>query len=345
MKVLFRDDKRGIIKLLVQTIDDLWHLYNLIEEGDLVFAATFRRDEQKTDKLRPERMEKKKIRLGIRVQRVEFHDFTGRLRIHGIIEQGSEEIGSHHTLNVSLKDDVSIVKDWKGQQLKRIEEAVASTHQPLITFVSMDDESALIAQMHQYAIREIATIRGPGSGKQFSKSETREEYFSEILKMLESLERTEVLVLLGPGFTRQDFLEHGKTKSPRIFEKCYSIVTGSAGRVGIQEALKRGLGEQALLDSRVAAETRLVEELLSEISRDGSYAYGEDEVSKAIEMGAVGTLLVTEESIRDERIEELMKRAESTQGKVVIVSSRHEAGEKLDSLGGIAALLRFRIQS
>lgn len=345
MKILFRDDKKGNIKLLIQTMDDLWHLYNLVEEGDLVLATTFRRDEQKTDKIRPEKLEKKKIRLGIRVQKIEFHDFADRLRIHGTIEKGSEEIGSHHTLNIAVKDDISVVKEWRGSQLKRIEEAVESTRHPLITFVSMDDESALLAQMHQYAIREIATIRGPGSGKQFKKSETEEEYFSEILDMLVSMERVGILILLGPGFSRKSFFNYGNAKSPKTFQKCYSLVTGSAGMAGVQEALKRGMGEQVLLDSKVASETRLVEELLSEISKEGAYAYGETEVSAALDSGAVRTLLVTEDSMRDEHREELMRRTEDSQGEVVIVSSRHEAGKKLKSLGGIAALLRFRIES
>ena len=344
MKVLFRDDKKGNIKLLIQTMDDLWHLYNLIEEGDLVVATTFRRDEELTDKLRPERMDKKRVRLGIRVQKVEFHDFTDRLRIRGIIETGSEEVGSYHTFNITLRDDISIVKDWKDSQLRRIEEAVASTMQPLITFVSMDDESALLAQMHQYAIREIATIRGPGSGKQFKSAATKEDYFSEILSMIKFLEQTGIIIVVGPGFTRKDFVDYGKRKSAETFEKCYTIVAGSAGMAGIQEALKRGMGEQALLDNKVASETRLVEEVLSEISKEGAYAYGEEEVSRAIDMGAIETLLVTEDSIRDERREALMKRAESAKGKVVIVSSRHEAGKKLRSLGGLAALLRYKIQ-
>jgi protein pelota len=343
MKVLFKDEKKGKIKLLMQTMDDLWHLYNLIEEGDLVVATTFRRDDSITDKLRPERMDKKKVRLGIRVQKMEFHDFTDRLRIHGAIETGSEELGSHHTLNITLRDNLSIVKEWKESELKRIEEAVASTLQPLITFVSMDDETALLAQMHQYAIREIATIRGPGSGKQFGGSSTKEDYFAEILNMLKSLDQTGVLIVLGPGFTRKDLFDYGKQKSPGIFEKSYSIVTGSSGMSGIQEALRRGTGEQALLDSKVAMETRLVEDLLAEISKEGAYAYGDEEISRAVEMGAINTLLVTEDSVRNDRREALMRQVEGSKGKVVIISSRHEAGKKLKSLGGVAALLRYKI--
>jgi len=43
------------------------------------------------------------------------------------------------------------------------------------------------------------------------------------------------------------------------------------------------------------------------------------------------------------RIEKLMKQAEAMQGNVMIISSEHEAGRKLDGLGGIGAVLRYRM--
>ena len=39
-----------------------------------------------------------------------------------------------------------------------------------------------------------------------------------------------------------------------------------------------------------------------------------------------------------------MKRVEQTQGKVSIISSNHDSGQKLDGLGGIGALLRYQIK-
>ena len=43
MRVLHRDLKEGEVRLKVQNADDLWHLFNLVEAGDLVRAYTFRR--------------------------------------------------------------------------------------------------------------------------------------------------------------------------------------------------------------------------------------------------------------------------------------------------------------
>ncbi|RLF46929.1 MAG: mRNA surveillance protein Pelota, partial [Thermoplasmata archaeon] len=46
MKVLYKNLKDGEIKLLIQNTDDCWHLYNIIEEGDLASAFTYRTKSQ-----------------------------------------------------------------------------------------------------------------------------------------------------------------------------------------------------------------------------------------------------------------------------------------------------------
>ena len=63
-------DNAGEIRLLPESIDDLWHLEHLIFPGDLAFATTFRNVESATDKIRPEKVEKRPVRLGIRVEKV-----------------------------------------------------------------------------------------------------------------------------------------------------------------------------------------------------------------------------------------------------------------------------------
>ncbi|HZD43591.1 MAG TPA: mRNA surveillance protein Pelota, partial [Methanomicrobiales archaeon] len=94
-------DHHGEIRLFPETLDDLWHLGHLIGPGDLVFATTFRSVEAATDKLRPEKSEKRPVRLGLRVERVAFQIYGGRLRVAGIIEHGVDT-GSYHTLNIEI---------------------------------------------------------------------------------------------------------------------------------------------------------------------------------------------------------------------------------------------------
>jgi len=78
-------------------------------------------------------------------------------------------------------------------------------------------------------------------------------------------------------------------------------------------------------------------------------AYGFDEVQKASKYGAIETLALADSTLReasDENrmtLEKLMTEAEMKGGKIIVISTEHEAGTKLLSLGGIAALLRFPI--
>ena len=49
MRLLHQDTRTGEIKFQVDNVDDLWHLYNIIEPGDVVLAVTLRREEVKSD--------------------------------------------------------------------------------------------------------------------------------------------------------------------------------------------------------------------------------------------------------------------------------------------------------
>ena len=139
MKVIFKDLKHGEIKLLPENLDDIWHLYNIIEIDDLVRAVTFRTTEDdKDDKIRSKKSEKKRMKLGITVSEVKFHEFSDRLRIHGTIVEGLQDLGAYHTLNITGDsiEPLSIVKkNWKYYQLKRIDEAVEQRNEPVVTFV------------------------------------------------------------------------------------------------------------------------------------------------------------------------------------------------------------------
>ena len=344
MRVLHRDPKTGEIKLRVENPDDLWHLHNLLLPGDHVRASTTRREEVKTDKVRPERGEKVRVTLTIRVEDVEFQAFSDRLRISGVIVEGPQDLGRHHTLNVGVDDVLSIIKTWKAHELRRVDEAVAAAQKPLVAFLSLDDEEALIAQLRQYGVRELGTVRAPGHGKMFPSGDARTVFFDDILTQLRTTDIGEALIVLGPGFTREAFVEYLKARDPATAAKVHAHGTAHAGMQGIHEALKAGVGAKVFGESRVGIETRLVEKLLEAIATNQPCGYGPAEVQEAADAGAVETLLVSDAIVRDPGIEEVMRTVESARGTVVLISRHHEAGQKLEALGGIAALLRFPIK-
>jgi len=344
MKVLHQDANNNEIKLLPETLDDLWHLHNLVDERDLVFATTFRRGDEKRDKLRPDRVEKVRMRLGIRVKKVEFQESEDVLRILGTIEQGPQDIGEFHTLMIGTGEAISIIKpEWKHQHFDRIKRAVASSEKPTIFFVAIEDTDAVIAAAREYGLKEYATItRNPG-GKMYDSKPNESEYVDEVVEKLKLVVHGEPLILLGPGFVKEALAKRLREKAPEISKLVSILHTGQAGMAGIHEVLKQGVGGKVLDDTRVAKETHLMEQLFAEIGKGGLFAYGEAEVRAAAEAGAITILLVLDTKLRTSSVDELLKKVEDSKGEFVIVSSLHEAGRRLESLGGVAALLRYRM--
>ena len=347
VKVVFKDLKHGEIKLIPENLDDIWHLYNIIEEGDLIRAVTFRTDEQKDDKIRPKKAEKKRMKLGIRVEKVSFHEFSDRLRVHGTIEEGPQDLGSYHTYNIDAEkmEKFSIVKnEWRHHQLERIDEAVKQRIQSILVFVSLDDDNATVVILRQSGIQFITEIDSGRSGKMYESKETDQEYYGEILSVVKTYGKKESpLVVIGPGFTREHFVKFGKTKEPELFEDCRTHATGHAGMNGIHEALKIGIVEQITKDNRVSTETQFIERLFEEIKKDGLATYGEKEVEDALNKGAVERLLISDILIRGEKGEQLLQLAKKTNSTFTIINTMHEAGKKFEGIGGVAALLRFKL--
>ena len=73
-------------------------------------------------------------------------------------------------------------------------------------------------------------------------------------------------------------------------------------------------------------------------------------VESAVISGSVKLLMLTGGFIKKKReennfdkIDLLMKKVEEMKGKIFLISSGHEGGKKLDGLGGIAGLLRYKL--
>lgn len=342
MRVLHQDSQSGEIKFQVETLDDLWHLYNIIMPGDVTVSVTYRRDESKSDKLRAERGEKKRMVLGIRVERVDFHESESRLRVHGVIVEGPQDVGSYHTLNLGEGDVLTVRKaEWSPSVLDRVRRAVDDSRKPKILFVSMENDEAVIAIARQFGIQEVARIYASSCGKMYDQKEDRNYYEDVLEKVKQSAQPGVPIIILGPGFAKEALLSLGKEREPDLFKDAHIYHTGQAGMPGIHELMKEGLGTEVVKGSRAALETKVVEDVLTEIARNGAVAYGPAEVERAVMMGAVDTLLILDSVVRQNKAGPLMSQVESSRGKVIVISERFEAGQKLESIGGLAALLRF----
>ncbi|MBR4686197.1 MAG: mRNA surveillance protein pelota [Candidatus Methanomethylophilaceae archaeon] len=345
MRKLGEDASNESVKLQVETDEDLWHLYNIIEVGDLVTASTTRREEKAADKLRAEKMEKKRMTLGIRIEKIEFSEDDLRLKLLGVIETGPQDIGQHHTLIFENGDSMTIQKKkWRATQLDRVKKAVTESKKPRIVFVSLDQDEATIAILRQYGLKEIATVRSGRSGKQYEEKPSVDGYHGEIHSKLKFIiEPNMPLVLLGPGFEKETLADDLKKIDPEMYKKVYVYHTGQSGMVGINELMKAGMGADVLRESAVGSEIEAVEQLMTEIAKDGLGTYGPNEVMNAAMSGAVDKLLILDSKVREQDLDDIVRAVESQKGSVIIISSQHDGGKELAALGGMGAILRYKV--
>ncbi|MCL2333177.1 MAG: mRNA surveillance protein pelota [Candidatus Methanoplasma sp.] len=341
MRILDKDANNGNIRIMLEADEDVWHLFNVLTVGDLVTASTTRREEKAADKLRAERSEKKRMTLGIRVEKMEFSEDDIRLRVLGVIETGPQDIGQHHTLIFETGDDILITKTkWKDSQLERLDRAVRDSRKPKILFVSLDQDDATIAVLRQFGLKEIATIRSMRSGKQYDERSKEDRYHSEILSKIEPLAADNMpIVLLGPGFEKESLATELKSAG---FKGIHVHHTGQSGMVGVNELIKTGMGANILRESSVGVEMEAVERLMCEIGKDGLATYGPNEIRSAADAGAVDTLLILDSKLREQDLDNLIRTIESQQGKVLVISGQHDSGKELSALGGMGALLRYK---
>ncbi len=331
----------GEIKLIPESMEDLWHLKYIIQPGDIVFSLT-KRSSESNDKLRSDK-EMVTVRIGIQVERVEFHKFANRLRITGRIVAGVEDSG-YHTLNITEGKELSIIKErWTDDQIERIKTAVENSNRPEVVILTIEEGEASIGVLKQWGVDEVAVIKG-SYGK--DRGNSRREFFGEVYSALKNY-GCDYLVLAGPGFTKNDFHEFLKEKDPQMAMKVVVADTSSIGVRGFIEVLKRGVVDRIAGELKIARDAEYMDNLLEEIAKDGKAVYGLDEIKRAMEYGAIETLLIADEFLREERerwdIDTFLRDVENMGAKVVIMSTEFEPGKRLMALGGIAGLLRFKI--
>ncbi len=345
MRILNEDASAGSMRIQIETDEDIWHLYNVIEVGDLVTASTTRREEKSADKLRAERAEKKRMTLGVRIEKIEFSEDDLRLKLLGTIENGPQDIGQHHTLIFENGDSMTIEKrHWRDTQIERLRRAVSESKKPRIVFVSLDQDEATVAVLRQFGLKEITTVRSGRSGKQYAEKPSVDNYHAEISsKVVPLMEPNMPLVLLGPGFEKETLAEDLKKIDPETFKKVYVYHTGQSGMCGINELMKAGMGADVLRESSVGCELEAVEQLMTEIARNGNATYGPQQVMDAALAGAVEKLLVLDSKVREQDLDDVVRAVESQKGTVIVVSGQHDGGKQLAAIGGMGALLRYRI--
>ncbi len=345
MRIVKLDKQDNSFEVVPENLDDLWHLERIIEKGDLVSGSTERKIKPKVPGEKPFRV---KMFIEVSAEDIEFHKFSGKLRVNGIITSGTPEeyieLKSHHSIEIEPMKKVKVKKKvLKKYHIERLEKAKKASSRAKMLLVSMDDEEASFALLKEYGLEERGKIISGKQGKQYKGMDEGTKYFDEVLKKA-SESGAEKIVFAGPGFTKNNFEKflEGKDKE---FEAFFES-SNSVGVTGLNELVKSGVIDKIATELELTRETEIVEKFLAEIGKDSGLAsYGVEEVENAVNAGAVDVLIIGENALLEKReeLEKLMETAESLKAKVHIISSSHDAGKQLEGMGGVAAILRYKL--
>lgn len=187
------------------------------------------------------------------------------------------------------------------------------------------------------------------------------------------------VIIGGPGPFKEKFSEGGFLDYQIEKKKLGVVDTSYTGLQGLQEMVQRG--QDLIQEASAVKEKKLMEEFFSHLKKDdGLSVYGIDEVKKAMNMGAIQVLILSEDlewvrlrlkcqcgqevekdakrgqehkcpkcgsvmNVIEEKelLEVLPEEAKLFSSTVEIVSGESVEGEQLKALGGIGAILRYKI--
>ncbi len=338
MKILEQDKTEGYMRLRVERDEDLWHLKYVIEAGDLLKTMSPR---TVTDG-----REKKKCLIKLEMEKMEFQG--NRLRTTGEIIEAPEDVEhGYHTFNLKAGKEFEIWKEeWRDFQIERVKKAARIDNYQLLVCMVEKGQSDF-AVITETGIKDLANVDVNVPGKMYqTEGEEKEAFYGQIMSVLErNAEKVDKVIIAGPGFEKENIHNRLKEEAPELSDKLMLQDTSVTGYTGIQEVIKRGAVDKVIDESRVSEEVQWIEEFLKHLNKeDGKAVYEPKEVAQAAEMGAVEHLLVNDHLITENRYEKVMEAVENQGGEIHIVHTDHEAGRKLKSLSGIAAILRYRIE-
>jgi protein pelota len=370
LKKQISKDGEGMVKLLLEEPEDLYHAFHLICKGDYVRCSTVRKvvQESATGSVQSSRT---RMNLTIEVEKIDYEPGSSELRVMGKNREENPfvKLGAMHTLDLEVTRDFTLRKArWDTVYLERLANATDLTKRAEVAAVVMDMGFALVCLVtdHMTVVRSKIEAHVPKKrgGDASAHDKGVEKFFAGVLESLLrniDLEVVKCVVVASPGYVKDDFVKFVDSRLSTItgssanaelnaLRKKFLLVHSSSGHKGaLSEVLAKPEVQLQMKDTKAAEEVQAMERFFEILNTDEHRApYGASHVRKALDANAVETLLVCDELFRSavnpaqrQRYVKMVEDARAANAKVFIFSKMHVSGEQLASLSGIAAILRY----
>jgi len=254
--------------------------------------------------------------------------------------------------NIEPPEPLRIKKYWCDQRFETepLQEMVAERE--LYGLIVLDNREATIGLLKGKKIdvlRKIdsivpgKTVKGGQSAQRYER--VREGLINDWYKIIAEnvrnyLSKFELkgIILGGPGPAKNDFYDGGYLLTDLRKQILGVKNVGYTDEQGLEELVERS--QDVLAEASVAKEKALLQKFFEGLKKEtGLVTYGKKNVQKALEAGCVEIILINE-GVEEKEITE---KAEQFGTTVEIISRDTREGEQLFQLGGIAAMLRWKL--
>ena len=222
------------LTLIPENDDDIYVLYTSIREGDLVQAKTSRRVKAKDEDSRDD-SKRETVTLEITVEKIEYGSYGNPLRLTGPIVSSSNPnipLGSYHTLSIVPYMELTITRSqWHDAELDQLNTPTINSSKTML--IVIDDEGCILADVGNFATKTLLEMEFNLPRKthpdQFEDALTK--HFLGILSHLNNLApHYDCIVVGGPGFIKDEFIEFIRKRMPTYKEKLLSLPLKSSGK-------------------------------------------------------------------------------------------------------------------
>lgn len=353
-------DGSGVLTLLPQDGEDMWYLYNIIQEGDEVEAMTTRKliNEKNTPRIR--------LKLRVKVSKIEYDARSSTLRLNGrtVTEHKDVAAGSFHTLQLEPQQQFSCYKDeWDSFALNQVDESCDIENRSDIAAIVVQPGLAhicLVTEAMTVVRKKVETSipkkrRGDNSAMDKAVQKFYKHVYTELPAAI-NLDKIKAVLVAGPGATPQQLLEFimqtATSEENQDVLKArtkFLVAHASSGHMhSLQEALADKQIQASLANTRYGREMRVMDAFFKSLNDDDMRAwYGPAEVEKANRLECIETLMMTDSLFRSSELAErkryvrLYDEVRAMGKEVLVFSSLHPSGEQLDSVSGVACLLMY----
>lgn len=368
MKLVHRNLEKnasGSLTLIPEETEDMWHVFNLISEGDQVRASTIRKvtTESSTGSTTSNRV---RTTLTIRVEDIDFDTQACKLRLKGrnVAENAHVKMGAYHTLDVEPNRKLTLEKaEWDSVHLDRIELATDPVKHAEVAAIVMQEGLAHIclvtSSMTIVRTKIDVPIPRKRRGNTANHDKSLQRFYDNVLQAAlrhVNFEVVKAVIVASPGFTRDQFMDFvwqyaARNETKILFEnraKFLSVHASSGFAHALNEILRDPAVLNRLSDTKAADEVKALETFFKTLQNDPTKAYyGERHVQLACEAQSIETLLISDRLFRAQDVAQrrkfvkLVDDVHESGGEVKLFSSLHESGKQLDQLTGLCAILRF----